>query len=322
MNNTVIILHNRLSSHPTPDELDVMDQVELVRDALGKLNYDSRISDVGTDLYKDLLPLTCDKPEFIFNLVESVMGKTGLLHVVPSILGAWKIPYTGVGEEGLFMTTRKPLAKKIMQQNGINTPRWFSTEESSRAAMNKKYIVKPSCEEGSADLDEQHVFDPGRPDIGKWLRTFDPKAYFIEEYIDGREFNLSVTGKPGDYVMYPIPEMIFCDYPPGKARILGYRSKWEETSFEYKHTCRQFNTLEEDPGLAARLRQTAVACGEIFNLSGYFRVDVRVDYEGTPYVLEVNANPCISPDSGFIAAGLQAGFSRVDIIRQIIACLN
>jgi hypothetical protein len=47
MNNTVIILHNRLSSHPTPDELDVMDQVELVRDALGKLNYDSRISDWG-----------------------------------------------------------------------------------------------------------------------------------------------------------------------------------------------------------------------------------------------------------------------------------
>ena len=322
MSNTAIILHNRLSESPTPDEQDVMDQAELVRNALETLGYKCLVRDVGTDLYQDLLPLADIKPAFVFNLVESVLGCTGLLHIVPSILQAWKIPYTGVGEDGLYLTTRKTLAKKIMQEHGIRTPAWFSTAGASLLDKKRKYIVKPIAEEGSAGLDEQHVFDASLPGIPGWLGNFDPRGHFIEEYIEGREFNLSITGKPGGYTLYPIPEMIFRDYPPGKARILGYRSKWEEGSFEYKHTTRQFDTLENDPQLTARLRDTAVACGMVFNLSGYFRVDIRVGQDGVPSVLEVNTNPCIAPDSGFIAAGLHAGFSQAQIIRQIINCLN
>ncbi|MFA5453319.1 MAG: ATP-grasp domain-containing protein [Candidatus Methanomethylophilaceae archaeon] len=322
MNNTVIILHNRLSAHPTPDEQDVIDQVSLVRDALQNLGYSSRVRDVGQDLYHDLRPLTTEKPAFIFNLVESVWGFTGLLHMVPSILHAWKIPYTGVGEEGLYLTTKKTLAKAIMIRHGVGTPGWFSTHEPDLLDLQKKYIVKPIAEEGSADLDEHHVFDPNQPGIRKWLATFDPRHYFVEEFIEGREFNLSVTGTPGRYEMYPVPEMIFTNYPRGKAKILGYRSKWMEDSFEYKHTQREFHTLDETPLITQKLHKTAVTCGEIFGLSGYFRVDIRLSEEGIPYVLEVNANPCISPDSGFVAAGKEAGFSTKDMIQQIISCLN
>ena len=322
MSNTVIILHNRLSEHPTPDEQDVMDQSGLVRKALETLGYKCLVRDVGTDLYQDLVPLTAIKPAFVFNLVESVLGSTGLLHIVPSILHAWNIPYTGVQEEGLYLTTRKTLAKKIMHDHGIKTPAWFSTSEAGLLDKHKKYIVKPIAEEGSAGLDEQHVFDASLPESASWLGKFDPREFFTEEFIEGREFNLSVTGKPGAYTTYPIPEMIFKDYPPGKARILGYRSKWEEDSFEYRHTTRQFGTLEDNPELAAGLRDTAIACGEVFGLSGYFRADIRVSSDGVPYVLEVNANPCIAPDSGFIAAGLHAGYSLTEIIKQITDCLD
>jgi len=322
VNNTVIILHNRLSAHPTPDEQDVIDQVTLVRDALEDLEYRCEVRDVGTDLYGDLKPLEKEKPAFVFNLVESIWGYTGLLHMVPSILHAWKIPYTGVGEEGLYLTTKKTLAKTIMIRNGIKTPEWFGTHEADRLDIRKKYIVKPIAEEGSADLDEQHVFDPTRSGIREWLANFDRRQYFVEEYIEGREFNLSVTGTPGRYVIYPVPEMIFTDYPPGKAKILGYKSKWMENSFEYTHTQRKFNTLDETSMITKQLRKTAVACGEVFGLSGYFRIDIRLSEQGIPYVLEVNANPCISPDSGFVAAGKEAGFSTTGIIRQIISCLN
>ncbi|HHV02835.1 MAG: ATP-grasp domain-containing protein [Bacteroidales bacterium] len=322
MSNTVIILHNRLSENPTPDEQDVMDQVRLVRDALGDLGYECKVRDVGTDLYRDLFPLTVDRPFFVFNLVESVLGCTGLLHIVPSILSAWKIPYTGAGEESLYLTTHKTLAKKIMRDHGISTPGWFSPCESERLDLGKKYIVKPVAEEGSAGLDEHHVFDPSTPGISAWLGSFDSTAYFVEEYIEGREFNISVTGCPRCFTIYPIPEMIFKDYPPGKARILGYRSKWEEDSFEYKHTFRKFGTLNQLPELERILKNTAIACGNTFGLSGYFRVDVRVSQDNVPYVLEVNANPCIAPDSGFVAAGRQAGLSITRIIGQIIDCLK
>lgn len=322
MSNTVIILHNRLSDNPTPDEQDVMDQVKLVGDALGELGYESQVCDVGTDLYGDLFPLTVKRPSFIFNLVESVLEKTALLHIVPSVLSAWKIPYTGAGEESLYLTTRKTLAKKIMRNYGIPTPEWFSPLESELLDPCNKYIVKPIAEEGSAGLDEHHVFDPSVPGITTWLKSFDPGAYFVEEYIEGREFNISVTGYPGRYDIYPIPEMIFSDYPPEKAKILGYRSKWDEDSFEYKHTFRQFGTLKQTPELEHKLKDTAIACGNIFGLSGYFRVDVRVSHDNLPKVLEINANPCIAPDSGFVAAGRQAGLSIQEIIGQIIACLN
>ena len=321
MSNTVIILHNRLSEHPTPDEQDVMDQASLVRKALETLGYKCLVRDVVRTL-RDLIPLKANKPAFVFNLVESVLGYTGLLHIVPSILHAWSIPYSGVGEEGLYLTTRKTLAKQIMRDHGIKTPAWFSTSEAGLLDKHKKYIVKPIAEEGSAGLDEQHVFDASLPETASWLGNFDPREYFAEEYIEGREFNLSITGKPGAYTIYPIPEMIFKDYPPEKARILGYRSKWEEDSFEYRHTARQFGTLEDNPGLAAGLRDTAIACGEVFGLSGYFRVDIRVGSDGLPTVLEVNGNPCIAPDSGFIAAGLHAGYSLTEIVKQIIDCLN
>jgi len=322
MSSTVIILHNRLSEHPTPDEQDVINQALLVSKALENLGYKCLVRDVGKDLYQDLIPITEIKPAFVFNLVESVLGCTGLLHIVPSILHAWNIPYTGVGEEGLYLTTRKTLAKKIMRDHGIKTPAWFSTSEAGLLDKHKKYIVKPIAEEGSAGLDEQHVFDASLPQTVNWIGTFDPRVFFIEEYIDGREFNLSATGKPGAYNTYPIPEMTFKDYPPGKARILGYRSKWEEDSFEYKNTTRRFDTLQDNPQLAAGLRDTAIACGEVFGLSGYFRVDIRVGTDGVPAVLEVNGNPCIAGDSAFIAAGLHAGYSPTEIVKQIIACLN
>jgi len=322
VNNTVIILHNRLSDHPTPDEQDVIDQVSLVRNALEDLGYSCRVRDVGFDLYRDLKPLVMEKPAYVFNLVESVWGNTGLLHIVPSILHTWKIPYTGVGEEGLYLTTKKTLAKSIMIRHGIDTPCWFGTHEPNSLDIQKKYIVKPIAEEGSADLDEQHVFDPKQPGMSEWLASFDPGRYFVEEYIEGREFNLSVTGTPGRYEIYPVPEMIFLDYPPDKAKILGYRSKWIENSFEYKHTHREFNTLNDRPLILDKLRHTAISCGNVFGLSGYFRVDIRLSREDIPYILEVNGNPCISPDSGFVAAGKEAGYSRTDIIKQIISCLN
>jgi D-alanine-D-alanine ligase len=322
VNNTVIILHNRLSAHPTPDEQDVIDQVALVKDALENLGHRCLVRDVGSDLYSDLKPLVTEKPAFIFNLVESVWGCTGLLYMVPAILQAWKIPYTGVGEEGLYLTTKKTLAKTIMTRNGIETPGWVGTHEPDRLDIKKKYIVKPIAEEGSANLDEHHVFDPKQPGMREWLATFDPRQYFVEEYIEGREFNLSVTGTPGRYEIYPVPEMIFTDYPHGKAKILGYRSKWMEDSFEYKHTHRKFNTLNDSPLIIEKLRKSAITCGEVFGLSGYFRVDIRLSEQDIPYVLEVNANPCISPDSGFVAAGKEAGFSTSGMIQQIISCLN
>jgi GNAT superfamily N-acetyltransferase len=100
----------------------------------------------------------------------------------------------------------------------------------------------------------------------------------------------------------PPAEIDFSAFPPAKPRIVGYAAKWETETFESVHTPRRFEFSSGDASLLDRLRALAVDCWRLFGLAGYARVDFRVDAAGQPWILEVNANPCLSPGAGFAAA--------------------
>jgi D-alanine-D-alanine ligase len=89
-------------------------------------------------------------------------------------------------------------------------------------------------------------------------------------------------------------------------------------SFEYRNTIRHFVFSKKDDQLLTELSAITLKCWKVFNLHGYARVDFRVDEDGKPWVLEINANPCISPDSGFVAAAGQAGLNFETVVRHII----
>jgi D-alanine-D-alanine ligase len=114
-------------------------------------------------------------------------------------------------------------------------------------------------------------------------------------------------------------EIVFEAYADAKPRVVGYRAKWDEASFEYHHTPRRFEFEPHDARLLAELKRLALECWTCFGLRGYARVDFRVDGEGRPWVLEVNTNPCLSPDAGFAAALERAGISFQDAIARILA---
>ena len=135
---------------------------------------------------------------------------------------------------------------------------------------------------------------------------------------EGREFNLSILGGNDGPQVMPPAEILFVDYPNGKHKIVGYNAKWTEDSFEYNHTPRTFNYKKSDEELLSRLKIMALQCWNGFELKGYVRVDFRVDREGIPYVLEINGNPCISPESGFVAATKKAGLKFPRVIERII----
>ena len=142
---------------------------------------------------------------------------------------------------------------------------------------------------------------------------------FAEAYIAGREFNLSVLAGPDGPEVLPPAEIHFVDYPDDRPRIVGYRAKWDSDSFEYHHTPRSFDFPPPDAPLLAELCRLARACWDLFGLRGYARVDFRVDETGQPWVLEINANPCLSPDAGFGAAAERAGLSFPAVIARILA---
>ncbi len=142
--------------------------------------------------------------------------------------------------------------------------------------------------------------------------------WFAEAFVDGREFNLSVlAGENGPEVLPPA-EIIFEGYSREMPKIVDYRAKWDETAYGYHHTPRTFDFSPRDRDLLRTLKRLALDCWKCFSLSGYARVDFRVDETGAPWVLEVNTNPCLSPDAGFAAALERAGISMASAVERIL----
>jgi len=318
------ILNNYLGHSPSQDELDNLDETKAVEAALKELKFDVQIVPFSFDLRKTISALKRINPAFIFNLVESIEGHDSLAHFAPAILDSLGIPYTGCSTGAMYASANKVTTKNLLQTNGISTPKWATLDEltAKRSPLERKrIIIKHLWEHASEDIDDSSVFYAGdkkmlREAILKRKKNLE--SYFAEEFIEGREFNVSLLEeKSGVRVLSPA-EMTFVDYPKDKLRIVNYRAKWEEESFEYKHTVRTFDFEGKDRQLLSSLRAISKKVWNVFNLNGYARVDFRVDEKGNPYVLEINTNPCISPDSGFVAACIRDKIKYKEIISRIV----
>jgi D-alanine-D-alanine ligase len=184
------------------------------------------------------------------------------------------------------------------------------------------YIIKAVWEHASTWLGSDSIINARDPyELRKATASRQKNigmACFAEAFIEGREFNLSLIAGDGGPHVLPPAEIRFDDFPPDKVKVVDYLSKWVEDSFEYHHTPRCFDFPDEDASLLLRLKDLALRCWRVFDLRGYARVDFRIDNTGKPWVLEVNTNPCLSPDGGFYAALERSGLSFVRAIERII----
>jgi len=317
------VLHGAVPDGATKDELDVLVEAQAVSRALLELGHESLCVPISLDLKAAADLLTALAPSIVFNLVESVQGKGSLIHLAPSLLELLGIPYTGARTEAMFLTSNKILAKQLMRAHGIPTPPWYVVggERQGQTCPPGLYIVKSVWEHASIGLGQDSVF--WAADQGQLRRELETRAEghggecFAELYVEGREFNLSMLACEDGAEFLPPAEIVFDAYPEGKRRVVCYRAKWDEGSFEYQNTPRRFHLDEDDP-LIRSMEGTARSCWDLFGLRGYARVDFRVDREGRPWVLEVNANPCLSPDAGFMAAAVEAGLGYEEVIERIM----
>ena len=318
---TCCIIYNQPGENALADELDVLDQVGLIEEYLSEEGISVSRKGITASFMTEIKELADNRPDFVYNLVESINNKGELNYFIPALLNLYKIPYSGNPLEAMFITSNKTLASKAMKNAGIRNPGSYLPSQYKLLTPGKKYIVKPIWEDGSLGITEESVF-VCNPGFEKKLKGLDDSHWFIEDFIDGREFNISVlAGKDGPEVMPPA-EIVFVNYGENKPRIIDFKAKWDMDSFEYTNTVREFPGKNLGDNLQKNLRETAAACWKLFGLRGYARVDVRTDNEDNVYVIEINANPCISPDSGFIAATGQAGYQLRDVIRRIIGDLN
>ena len=321
--NKIVILHSDVSSDAAEDELDCLIQAEAIAEALTRLKYKSVLLPFSLDLNQTIKRLKTSNPLAVFNIVETLYAKGSLIYFAPAILDSLQIPYTGCPTQAVFQTSNKPLSKKIMCHYGISTPDWMELDGSGYVQENvDKYIIKSSWEHASIGLDEHSIVKyTDNENLLKEIISRKDKLggdCYAEAYIDGREFNVALISDKAGVKVLPIAEMLFKDYAPDKLKIVDYKAKWDADSFEYNNTIRSFDFEKKDKDLISSLREISLMCWNIFTLKGYARVDFRVDNNGKPWVLEINTNPCLSPDAGFAAALERAKIKYHEAIGLII----
>jgi D-alanine-D-alanine ligase len=329
----IAIAHNAVTDADAPDERDVLVQAAAVQAALTDLGHRTALLPCTLDLAALRQRLSERPPDLVVNLVESLDGRGRLIHLVPSLLDALGVPYTGSCAEAILVTSHKVLAKERMAALRLPTPPWIgpvpadipalSAGDPAAADPSCRWIVKSLWEHASIGIDETSTaLCESAGDVVARLGDRAPGlggACFAERFIEGREFNLSLLAGPDGPEVLPPAEIVFEGYPPDALRIVGYRAKWDESSYEFHHTPRRFDFPQEDGGLLKRLRDLAAQCWRGFGLKGYARVDFRVDAGGQPWILEINANPCLSPDAGFAAALEASGIRMTGAMEQILA---
>ena len=330
----VTIVHNAVADDDAPDERDVLVQAEAIQAALRALGHEPGALPCTLDLSEVKRRLTDLRPDLIFNIVESLDGKGRLIHVIPFLLDALNVPYTGACAEAMCLTSHKVLAKQRLAAAHLPTPPWIGpwpddlpnlppTAPDPAGMPNGKWIVKSVWEHASIGLDETTPLLCDHAErAATLLRERAPRlggACFAERFIDGREFNLALLAAPGGPQVLPPAEILFEGYADQALKIVGYRAKWDSDSYEFHHTPRRFAFPPEDAALLARLRDLALQCWRLFGLNGYARVDFRIDPAGRPWILEINANPCLSPDAGFAAALDAAGISYAGAVGRILS---
>ncbi len=314
----VLVVYNLPTEKNSADDLDVLVQVEAVKNSLEHLGNEVSLVGVDLNLERFAKQISEINPDLVFNLVEAINGVEMYMHFIPTILEKQNIPFTGTSAEALFTTTDKILTKRLLNIYEIQTPNWATLDNLDKKNFQMPVIIKPIYTDASVGLDDNSIIY--NRNILKNEFTKRSEKYgkcFMEEFIEGREFNISILDTDEGVKVLPIAEIRFEDYPEGKAKIVNYDAKWKENSFEYSHTVRHFDFEECDKILLKELENVTLKCWKKFNLRGYARVDFRVDKNNNIYVLEINSNPGIAPDSGFFAASHQYGWDYNKMIETI-----
>jgi D-alanine-D-alanine ligase len=321
----VTTLFDRIAPGARADEADALVQAAAVEAALGELGHEHARVELTLDLAAAAAELRRLGTDVVVNIVESIEGHGRLAPSAPALLDAMGLRYTGAPAEALYLTTSKLLTKQLLHASGLDTPPWFCLQGPRHPdpPLPGRYIIKSVWEDASLGLEDDSVVEARDLDeLRREVAARTPKLgglAFAEVYIPGREFNLSVIGGEGGRPrVLPPAEIHFVGFPDDRPKVVGYKAKWDDTSYEFHNTPRSFEFPPSDAPLLDRLRAISERCWEVFGIRGYARVDFRVDEAGRPWVLELNANPCLSPDAGFAAAVRQAGIPWTDFVRHLI----
>ncbi len=311
----VAILYDAGSDEWSPQDVAaVVGNVHEVRDVLRRRGHEVELLPVRMGDFRWLNRIR--RADLVFNLCEGVNGHARFEDYVVGTLELAGVPFTGCRHWAITIAHRKHVANTLLAATGVPVPAFtLAQANKTPAEFPLPAIVKPAAEDASVGIDNGAVCTSKRAlkkRVALMLEQFD--EVLVQEYVPGREFNVGFVGKR----MLPIAEIRFDGMPEGTWPIVSYAAKWIPGSPEDEGTlpvcpAEMPDELETAVAKVAREAWMYVSGGE-----GYGRVDLRVNDDGVPYVLEVNPCPDLSSNAGLARMGRAFGWSYDDLVMQVV----
>ena len=271
------------------------------------------------DIGKYLHWLEDIKPDVIINLCEGYRGIPQMEANVASVFELLGIRFTGNTSKVLALCQDKYMTKTILKSFGLPTPQCLLvTSCEQKIEMDFPLIVKPNNEDGSLGIGlNAVVFD--KKELQQRVKTiimrYEQPA-LIEEYIEGREFNIAIYDHSEPRAL-PVSEIDFSGMSEGTPHICSYEAKWHEESLLFLRTPPNC-PARIDSTQTERLQQIAQEAFLSMDCRDYARVDFRIAENGDIFILEVNPNPDISQSAGYARALTAAGIEYKDFWQSMI----
>lgn len=272
-----------------------------------------------------LANLSQSNPDLVFNIAEGLFGDFRESYV-PTICECLNLPYTGSSPLSLAICLNKARAKEILSFYGIPTPAFkvfLPEEEIGLDGFEFPGIVKPISEGSSKGIfDNSVVRDAASAEklIKENLAKYN-QPVIIEAFIEGAEFTVAMWGNGNNVEVLPIVEINYGDLPSGANKIYSYEAKWIWDTAEKPLDIFKCPAAI-DTSLKNKIEETVLRTFRALDLRDWCRIDVRLDSNGTPNILEINPLPGILPDpqdnSCFPKAARTAGYSYDKMLGQIV----
>jgi D-alanine-D-alanine ligase len=249
-----------------------------------------------------------EKFDLAWNLFETFNNIEQNSYLGAALLHLSQIPFTGSTADSIFLTRDKRHVKSLLTANGIKTP--------STKFKPGKWIIKTAFLHGSVGITVDSVKEfSSEHELQSHLSNAG-KDFFAEQYIDGSEYSVTLLDiDTAGLKPVSASKLLFLNKGANTANILTYDSKWLRSSSEYSNTVRSFDIPADFLEL---LFSISHKIARLFSLQGFARIDFRADHTGNAYCIDINVNPSITDDSGFMASCRQFGMNNFEILEHII----
>jgi D-alanine-D-alanine ligase len=262
------------------------------------------------------------KPHIAFNLLEAFHEVGTFDQNVVSYLELLRLPYTGCNPRGMLLARDKALAKKLLQYHRIPVPDFVMVPRGRKTKtpkhMKPPFIVKSLTQDASIGISLASVVDDDAKlrERVQFIHDSIATDAIVEEYIEGRELYCGVIGNERAQVL-PVWEMTFAKMPDDQHRIATERVKWSP-KYQEKMGIATAEAKELPEGAAERVQHISRRVYKTLEMSGYARIDLRLDANGAVHVLEANPNPQIAREEDFAASAAHAGLPYPGLLQRIL----